>query len=60
MARSRRLRRWTVFCAFSESFQKSGAEIRASSFSSSARFAGASKKPPELFDLRFDGFVFGL
>jgi hypothetical protein len=43
-----------------ESFQKSGALISASNFSSSARFVGASKKPPELRDLGFYFVVFGL
>jgi hypothetical protein len=47
-----RLRCCKTFCAASWSFQKSGSDACASSFSSSERFDATSKKPPELFDAR--------
>jgi hypothetical protein len=50
MVFSRRLRCCKSFWAASWSDQKSGAAARSSIRASSARLAGTSKKPPELFD----------
>ena len=57
---SMRLRCWTTFWAFSWSSQKPGSEINFSDLSSSACFAGASKKPPKLGNFFFDRFEFCL
>jgi hypothetical protein len=57
---SMRLLCLTIFCAFAESFQKSGSEICVSNFSSSIFLPGASKKPPELDNFFFRFFVFCL
>ena len=54
---SRRLRRPISFCASSWSDQKSDADACPSMRFNSSRFAGTSKKPPELFDPRPQVFI---